>query len=169
MKAIADAAARAPARRRHGRNLPAGQLTPKEKRFVDALIAGAASYTEAWTIATGVKGRAAQVGGSRAMSRPEVAAAVIDEAKRLRALGALAGMRRLVELATKAKSEYVQADVAKYLASAEGLGPRADSAPASGTRFIINIDLSEGPKPAESGTPRAPTIDHDPQRTDEQG
>ncbi len=163
-RALASAAS-VPARKRRGRNLPAGQLTPRERRFVDALAAGAKSLREAWTTATGTRGPAAQVGGARALRRPEVAAALVDEAKRMRAVGALAGMRRLVHLVDRAKSEYVQADAAKYLASAEGLGPRADTKPGSGAPITINIDIGE----PGSGTSRVQITGPHPQPADEQG
>ncbi len=150
------------------RGLEPGQLSPREQAFVDALAAGAKSMREAYEKATGTRGPAAQVGGSRMLRRPEVTAALVEEARRLRAAGALVGMRELVRLTRHAKSEYVRGDSAKYLSSAEGLGPRADAPPAFGAKFTINIDLSEPGKPAQPGEithaeiSPAPQIEHGP-------
>jgi len=160
---IAEAAARTPTRRRHGRNLPAGKLTPVERRFVAALVAGESDPTTAYAKATGTTGESARVGGWRALRRPEVAAALIDAAKQRMAIGAITGANELVRLIGGAKSEYVRADAAKYAVSAAGLGPRTDTRPAGGAPITINIDIGE----PGSGTSRVQITGPTPQAPDE--
>lgn len=158
MIAASDQAAELRARAAR-RGLEPGQLSKRERDFVDALAAGATSLRAAYEKATGTRGHAAEVGGQRMLKKPEVQRALVEEARRLRAAGSMIAMRELVRLTRHAKSEYVRGDSAKYLASAEGLGPRADTRPPGGAPITINIDIGERPGDGAQVSITTPAID----------
>jgi hypothetical protein len=128
-----------PKRTRSPHPLSADGLTQIERRFLDALYDGAKSLKAAYLIASpGCAQTSAATLGSSMLDRPHVLRALHEETGRMRALGRLRGTARLLDLVDGAKSEYVQADAAKWLA-----GHEEPAGAAGGQGFAINIDLSE--------------------------
>lgn len=129
--------------RKDGRRTEGG-LTPIEKRFVAAFTdpgkhtSGTDAYLDASPKCKTRK--AASVGASRLLDRPQVQAAIEQALKRQRIRGKVIGTNQLIKLAEKANSEYVQADCSKFLVAE----PDKQGASGGGQGLTININLGSG-------------------------
>lgn len=151
--ALADPASLAtiPTRRRDGRingrrTETKSGLTRSEEKWVELVSDGTddqAAYRIAYpnvrsdgSVSTGVR---------RLRKRPQVQAAMMIAARSALANGSLKAAKRLVDLTTDAKSEYVQADAAKSVLDRAGITAKPDGqGGGSGGQVTININLGDG-------------------------
>lgn len=120
-------------------------LTDKQRALVDTIVATGCSITEAAKTAgysTNVSKDSARVSASRTLRLPKVQQYMQQRVAQTLGLGAVSASKRLIELSTGAKSEYVQLEASRDILDRVGLrAPDRVSHNIQGD-IKINIDLT---------------------------
>ena len=120
-------------------------LTEKQRALVDTIVATGCSITEAAKTAgysTNVSKDSARVSASRTLRLPKVQQYMQQRIAQTLGLGAVSASKRLIELSTGARSEYVQLEASRDILDRVGLRtPDKVSHNIQGD-IKINIDLS---------------------------
>jgi len=120
-------------------------LTEKQRALVDTIVATGCSITEAAKTAgysTNVSKDSARVSASRTLRLPKVQQYMQQRVAQTLGLGAVSASKRLIELSTGARSEYVQLEASRDILDRVGLRtPDKVSHNIQGD-IKINIDLS---------------------------
>jgi phage terminase small subunit len=120
-------------------------LTEKQRALVDTIVATGCSITEAAKTAgysTNVSKDSARVSASRTLRLPKVQQYMQQRVAQTLGLGAVSASKRLIELSTGAKSEYVQLEASRDILDRVGLrAPDKVSHNIQGD-IKINIDLT---------------------------
>src|SRR5210317_1115499 len=99
-------------------------LTDKQRALVDTIVATGCSITEAAKKAgysTEVSKDSARVSASRTLRLPKVQQYMQQRVAQTLGLGAVSASRRLIELSTGARSEYVQLEASRDILDRVGL------------------------------------------------
>ena len=120
-------------------------LTEKQRALVDTIVATGCSITEAAKTAgysTNVSKDSARVSASRTLRLPKVQQYMQQRVAQTLGLGAVSASKRLIELSTGARSEYVQLEASRDILDRVGL--RAPDKVAHNIQgdIKINIDLT---------------------------
>jgi len=120
-------------------------LTDKQRALVDTIVATGCSITEAAKKAgysTEVSKDSARVSASRTLRLPKVQQYMQQRIAQTLGLGAVSASKRLIELSSGAKSEYVQLEASRDILDRVGLrAPDKVSHNIQGD-IKINIDLT---------------------------
>jgi phage terminase small subunit len=120
-------------------------LTEKQRSLVDTIVATGCSITEAAKKAgysTEVSKDSARVSASRTLRLPKVQQYMQQRIAQTLGLGAVSASKRLIELSTGARSEYVQLEASRDILDRVGLrAPDKVSHNIQGD-IKINIDLT---------------------------
>jgi phage terminase small subunit len=120
-------------------------LTDKQRALVDTIVATGCSITEAAKKAgysTEVSKDSARVSASRTLRLPKVQQYMQQRVAQTLGLGAVSASKRLIELSTGARSEYVQLEASRDILDRVGLrAPDKVSHNIQGD-IKINIDLT---------------------------
>jgi len=120
-------------------------LTEKQRALVDTIVATGCSITEAAKKAgysTEVSKDSARVSASRTLRLPKVQQYMQQRVAQTLGLGAVSASKRLIELSTGARSEYVQLEASRDILDRVGLrAPDKVSHNIQGD-IKINIDLT---------------------------
>jgi phage terminase small subunit len=120
-------------------------LTEKQRALVDTIVATGCSITEAAKTAgysTNVSKDSARVSASRTLRLPKVQQYMQQRVAQTLGLGAVSASKRLIELSTGARSEYVQLEASRDILDRVGLrAPDKVSHNIQGD-IKINIDLT---------------------------
>jgi len=120
-------------------------LTEKQRALVDTIVATGCSITEADKTAgysTNVSKDSARVSASRTLRLPKVQQYMQQRVAQTLGLGAVSASKRLIELSTGARSEYVQLEASRDILDRVGLrAPDKVSHNIQGD-IKINIDLT---------------------------
>jgi len=120
-------------------------LTDKQRALVDTIVATGCSITEAAKTAgysTNVSKDSARVSASRTLRLPKVQQYMQQRIAQTLGLGAVSASKRLIELSTGARSEYVQLEASRDILDRVGLrAPDKVSHNIQGD-IKINIDLT---------------------------
>tara|TARA_R100000900_G_scaffold3795_1_gene5218 strand:- start:811 stop:1185 length:375 start_codon:yes stop_codon:yes gene_type:complete len=120
-------------------------LTEKQRNLVDTIVATGCSITEAAKKAgysTEVSKDSARVSASRTLRLPKVQQYMQQRIAQTLGLGAVSASKRLIELSTGARSEYVQLEASRDILDRVGLRtPDKVSHNIQGD-IKINIDLT---------------------------
>jgi len=120
-------------------------LTEKQRALVDTIVATGCSITEAAKTAgysTNVSKDSARVSASRTLRLPKVQQYMQQRIAQTLGLGAVSASKRLIELSTGARSEYVQLEASRDILDRVGLRtPDKVSHNIQGD-IKINIDLT---------------------------
>jgi phage terminase small subunit len=120
-------------------------LTDKQRALVDTIVATGCSITEAAKTAgysTNVSKDSARVSASRTLRLPKVQQYMQQRIAQTLGLGAVSASKRLIELSSGAKSEYVQLEASRDILDRVGLrAPDKVSHNIQGD-IKINIDLT---------------------------
>ena len=95
-------------------------LTAKQRLLVDTLVATGCSITEASQVAGYAKGDSGRVSASKALKVPHVQAYMMQQISESLGLNATKASRKLMELSSGAKSEYVQLEASKDILDRAG-------------------------------------------------
>ena len=121
------------------------ELTEKQKKLVDTIVTTGCSIKEAAkTAGYSSKGskEAARVSASRTLRLPKVQQYMQQRVAQTLGLGAVSASKRLIELSTGARSEYVQLEASRDILDRVGLrSPDKVSHNIQGD-IKINIDLT---------------------------
>ncbi|BAQ88039.1 phage protein [uncultured Mediterranean phage uvMED] len=121
-------------------NIKPKGITPQQKKLVDTLVATGCTITDASKVA-GYKGNSSRVSASRALRSPEVQQYMFQEIQKSIGMSAVKAQSKLLDLASGAKSEYVQLEASKDILDRAGFkAPDKHQHLVKGD-FQINIDL----------------------------
>ena len=117
-------------------------LTTKQKDLVDTIVTTGCSITEASQKVGYAKGESGRVVASRTLRLPHVQRYMMERVANTVGLGAVSASRKLVELSSDAKSEYVQLEASRDLLDRAGIrAPERIQHDVTGD-IKINIDLT---------------------------
>jgi|TARA_R110000851_G_scaffold327923_1_gene498002 phage terminase small subunit len=118
------------------------ELTTKQRDLVDTIVTTGKSIKECSQIVGYAKGESGRVIASRTLRLPHVQKYMIERVANTIGLGAVSASRRLVELSSDAKSEYVQLEASRDILDRAGIrAPERVQHHVAGD-IKINIDLS---------------------------
>jgi phage terminase small subunit len=121
------------------------ELTDKQKRLVDTIVTTGCTITEASKIAgysTRTSNESARVSASRTLRIPKVQRYMMECVSRTIGLGAVTASNKLIHLADKARSEYVQLEASKDILDRVGLRTPEKIQHNIGGDIKVNIDLT---------------------------
>ena len=119
-------------------------LTEKQKKLVDTIVTTGCSIKDAAkTAGYSSKGseEAGRVSASRTLRLPKVQSYMQQSIARTLGLGAVSASRKLIDLSSGARSEYVQLEASKDLLDRAGFKPAEKNQHIVSGDFSINIDL----------------------------
>jgi phage terminase small subunit len=118
------------------------ELTTKQRDLVDTIVTTGKSIKECSQIAGYAKGESGRVIASKTLRLPHVQRYMVERVANTIGLGAVSASRRLVELSSDAKSEYVQLEASRDILDRAGIrAPERVQHHVAGD-IKINIDLS---------------------------
>jgi phage terminase small subunit len=121
------------------------ELTDKQKKLVDTIVTTGCTITEASKIAgysTRTSNESARVSASRTLRIPKVQRYMMECVSRTIGLGAVTASNKLIHLADKARSEYVQLEASKDILDRVGLRTPEKIQHNIGGDIKVNIDLT---------------------------
>ena len=117
-------------------------LTTKQKDLVDTYVTTGKSIKECAELVGYAKGESGRVVASRTLRLPHVQRYMMERVANTVGLGAVSASRKLVELSSDAKSEYVQLEASRDLLDRAGIrAPERIQHDVTGD-IKINIDLT---------------------------
>tara|TARA_X000001316_G_C912687_1_gene27668 strand:- start:137 stop:523 length:387 start_codon:yes stop_codon:yes gene_type:complete len=127
-----------------GRNLTKNQhgLTVKQTALVDALVATGCTIKEAALQAGYAQGEAGRVSASKALRQPHVQQYMMTRIQETMGLNATVALNRVMNLASGAKSEYVQLEAAKDILDRAGFKSPDKHMHLHAGEIKVSIDLS---------------------------
>jgi|TARA_R110001632_G_scaffold121744_1_gene234401 phage terminase small subunit len=120
-------------------------LTEKQRALVDTIVATGCSITEAAKTAgysTAISKDSARVSASRTLRLPKVQQYMQQRIAQTLGLGAVSASKRLIELSTGARSEYVQLEASRDILDRVGLRTPDKVSHNIQGEIKINIDLT---------------------------
>jgi len=118
------------------------ELTTKQRDLVDTIVTTGKSIKECSQIVGYAKGESGRVIASKTLRLPHVQRYMVERVANTIGLGAVSASRRLVELSSDAKSEYVQLEASRDILDRAGIrAPERVQHHVAGD-IKINIDLS---------------------------
>ena len=96
------------------------QLTTKQQKLVDTIVATGCMITQASQQAGYAKGEAGRVTASKALKLPHVQEYMMKQVQETIGLGATKAVNRILSLSSSAKSEYVQLEASKDILDRAG-------------------------------------------------
>ena len=118
------------------------RITKKQMLLVDTIVANGCSIKEASVIAGYSKGDAGRVTASKTLRLPHIQEYMQQRVRESIGLNATIASRKVLDLATNAKSEYVQLESAKDILDRAGYKPVDKSMSIVTGGINVSIDLS---------------------------
>ena len=118
------------------------RITKKQMLLVDTIVANGCSIKEASIIAGYSKGDAGRVTASKTLRLPHIQEYMQHRVRESIGLNATIASRKVLDLATNAKSEYVQLESAKDILDRAGYKPVDKSMSIVTGGINVSIDLS---------------------------
>ena len=118
------------------------RLTKKQKTLVDTIVAFGCSVTEAASKSGYAEGESGRVTASKTLRLPHVQEYMQQCIRQSIGLNATIASRKVLDLATNAKSEYVQLESAKDILDRAGYKPVDKSMSIVTGGINVSLDLS---------------------------
>jgi len=118
------------------------RITKKQMLLVDTIVANGCSIKEASIIAGYSKGDSGRVTASKTLRLPHIQEYMQQRVRESIGLNATIASRKVLDLATNAKSEYVQLESAKDILDRAGYKPVDKSMSIVTGGINVSIDLS---------------------------
>ena len=116
-------------------------LTQKQRALVDTLVATGCSITEAAGEAGYAEGESGRVTASKTLRFPHVQTYLMQQVAENLGISAARAASRMVQLATNARSEYVQLEASKDILDRTGYKPPDRSQAVVDGDIRVSIDL----------------------------
>lgn len=117
------------------------QLTTRQSRFIDNLLAGSTSAKQC-AIDAGYSERSAKVEASRLLKNSKVLHVLHQRAKKVLGVRAINALQTVSNLSQYANSEYVRLEASKDILDRAGLTNDTNQTQQIGNAIQVNIDLS---------------------------
>ena len=118
------------------------RLTKKQKTLVDTIVALGCSIKEASSKSGYAKGEAGRVTASKTLRLPHVQEYMQQRVRESIGLNATIASRKVLDLASSAKSEYVQLEASKDILDRAGYKPVEKSMSLVQGNISVSIDLT---------------------------
>ena len=118
------------------------ELTDKQRKLVDTIVATGCSITEAAKIAGYSTGDGGRVTASRTLRIPKVQNYMMKQIANTVGLGAIHASRKMVDLSQNARSEYVQLEASKDILDRVGIRAPDKVQHTLDANLSVNIDLT---------------------------
>ena len=118
------------------------RLTKKQKTLVDTIVAFGCSVTEAAAKSGYAEGESGRVTASKTLRLPHVQEYMQHRIRESIGLNATIASKRILDLATDAKSEYVQLEASKDILDRAGYKPVEKSMSLVQGNINVSIDLT---------------------------
>jgi len=118
------------------------KLTTKQKKLVDTIVALGCSITEASAKSGYAEGEAGRVTASKTLRLPHVQEYMQQVVRQSIGLNATIASRKVLDLASSAKSEYVQLEASKDILDRAGYKPVEKSMSLVQGNISVSIDLT---------------------------
>jgi len=120
---------------------PKRELTVKQTALVDTLVANGCSITEAASRAGYAEGESGRVTASKTLRLPHVQVYMMQRIAEHLGISAARAAGKMVELATNARSEYVQLEASKDILDRTGFKPPDRTQAVIDGDIRVQIDL----------------------------
>ena len=118
------------------------ELTDKQRKLVDTIVATGCSITEAAISAGYSTGDGGIVTASRTLRIPKVQSYMMKQIANTVGLGAVHASRKMVDLSMNARSEYVQLEASKDILDRVGIRAPDKVQHTLDANLSVNIDLT---------------------------
>ena len=118
------------------------ELTDKQRKLVDTIVATGCSITEAAKSAGYSTGDGGRVTASRTLRIPKVQNYMMKQIANTVGLGAIHASRKMVDLSMNARSEYVQLEASKDILDRVGIRAPDKVQHTLDANLSVNIDLT---------------------------
>lgn len=118
------------------------ELTDKQRKLVDTIVATGCSITEAAKSAGYSTGDGGRVTASRTLRIPKVQNYMMKQIANTVGLGAVHASRKMVDLSMNARSEYVQLEASKDILDRVGIRAPDKVQHTLDANLSVNIDLT---------------------------
>ena len=118
------------------------ELTDKQRKLVDTIVATGCTRTEAATTAGYSRGDGGRVTASRTLRIPKVQSYMMKQIANTVGLGAVHASRKMVDLSMNARSEYVQLEASKDILDRVGIRAPERIQHTVDANLSVNIDLT---------------------------
>ena len=118
------------------------ELTDKQRKLVDTIVATGCSITEAAKTAGYSTGDGGRVTASRTLRIPKVQNYMMKQIANTVGLGAIHASRKMVDLSQNARSEYVQLEASKDILDRVGIRAPDKVQHTLDANLSVNIDLT---------------------------
>ena len=118
------------------------RLTTKQKDLVDTIVASGCSVKEASAKAGYSDGESGRVTASKTLRLPHIQEYMQQRVRESIGLNATVASKRILDLSTNAKSEYVQLEASKDILDRAGYKPIEKSMSLVQGNISVSIDLS---------------------------
>ena len=118
------------------------ELTDKQRKLVDTIVATGCTITEAAKTAGYSRGDGGRVTASRTLRIPKVQSYMMKQIANTVGLGAVHASRKMVDLSMNARSEYVQLEASKDILDRVGLRAPERIQHTVDANLSVNIDLT---------------------------
>ena len=118
------------------------ELTDKQRKLVDTIVATGCSITEAAKSAGYSTGDGGRVTASRTLRIPKVQNYMMKQIANTVGLGAIHASRKMVDLSQNARSEYVQLEASKDILDRVGIRAPERIQHTVDANLSVNIDLT---------------------------
>ena len=118
------------------------ELTDKQRKLVDTIVATGCTITEAAKTAGYSTGDGGRVTASRTLRIPKVQSYMMKQIANTVGLGAVHASRKMVDLSMNARSEYVQLEASKDILDRVGIRAPERIQHTVDANLSVNIDLT---------------------------
>ena len=118
------------------------ELTDKQRKLVDTIVATGCTITEAAKTAGYSTGDGGRVTASRTLRIPKVQSYMMKQIANTVGLGAVHASRKMVDLSMNARSEYVQLEASKDILDRVGIRAPDKVQHTLDANLSVNIDLT---------------------------
>ena len=118
------------------------ELTDKQRKLVDTIVATGCTITEAAKTAGYSTGDGGRVTASRTLRIPKVQSYMMKQIANTVGLGAVHASRKMVDLSQNARSEYVQLEASKDILDRVGIRAPDKVQHTLDANLSVNIDLT---------------------------
>ena len=118
------------------------ELTDKQRKLVDTIVATGCTITEAAKTAGYSRGDGGRVTASRTLRIPKVQSYMMKQIANTVGLGAVHASRKMVDLSMNARSEYVQLEASKDILDRFGIRAPERIQHTVDANLSVNIDLT---------------------------
>ena len=118
------------------------ELTDKQRKLVDTIVATGCTITEAAKTAGYSTGDGGRVTASRTLRIPKVQSYMMKQIANTVGLGAVHASRKMVDLSQNARSEYVQLEASKDILDRVGIRAPERIQHTVDANLSVNIDLT---------------------------